>query len=48
MRSQTYADPVAAFVGARTAALPGDRIVVFGSFFVVGDILGFLEDEGAA
>ncbi|MCC6301513.1 MAG: bifunctional tetrahydrofolate synthase/dihydrofolate synthase [Gammaproteobacteria bacterium] len=38
------ADPLAARRAARAAALPGDRIVVFGSFHTVGAVLGALRD----
>ncbi len=48
IRAMTYDNAVAAFRGARQAAALDDRIVAFGSFFVVGDIIGALEGEGSA
>lgn len=37
-----HADAVAGYEAARAAAAPPDRIVVFGSFYTVGDILAHL------
>ncbi|MGB3071348.1 MAG: bifunctional tetrahydrofolate synthase/dihydrofolate synthase [Ottowia sp.] len=37
--SGTYSDPQSALRAAAAAADPADRIVVFGSFFTVGDVL---------
>ena len=39
----TYKSPVSAFRHARRAARQRDRIVVFGSFYLVGDIIGTLQ-----
>ncbi len=39
----TFGDPVTAFAAARRAAQDEDRIVAFGSFYLVGDILASLE-----
>lgn len=36
-------NPIEAFLTAKNLAKPGDRIVIFGSFYTVGDIIGFLE-----
>lgn len=40
----TYDSPIVAFKHARRAARQRDRIVVFGSFYLVGDILAYLQD----
>lgn len=42
-----HATPVAAFEAARRAAEANDRIVVFGSFHTVGDIMSVLEKSGS-
>jgi dihydrofolate synthase/folylpolyglutamate synthase len=34
-----YADPATALIAARAAACPGDRIVVFGSFHTIAELL---------
>ncbi|HRQ58089.1 MAG TPA: bifunctional tetrahydrofolate synthase/dihydrofolate synthase [Azoarcus taiwanensis] len=41
-----FDSPAQAFDAARKAASESDRILVFGSFMTVADVLGFLEDEG--
>ena len=43
MEAETYRDAVRAFQGARAHARPVDRVVAFGSFHVVGDIIGSFE-----
>jgi dihydrofolate synthase/folylpolyglutamate synthase len=43
LRLETFSDPVAAFAAARQAAREEDRIVAFGSFYLVGAILASLE-----
>ena len=43
MEAETYRDAVQAFRGARARARPVDRVVAFGSFHVVGDIIGSFE-----
>ena len=40
-----YADPVTAYRAAMKDARPGERIVVFGSFQVVGAILSLVDGE---
>lgn len=42
-----FADAVAAYEAAHAAAGPTDRVVVFGSFYTVGDILAHLNAEPA-
>ena len=39
MQRQQYPDPVAAYAAALAAAQPGDRIVVFGSFHTIAELL---------
>ena len=41
-----FESPAQAFDAARKAAGESDRILVFGSFLTVADVLGFLEGEG--
>jgi len=43
--AEVYPDAVAAFQGARAAAAQADRVVAFGSFFIVGDIIAGLGRE---
>ncbi len=43
---RTYATPPEAFVAAQQDSVAEDRLVAFGSFFTVGDILQHLESEG--
>lgn len=40
-----FSHPAAAYVAAREEANAEDRIVIFGSFYTVGDIIAFLEQE---
>jgi dihydrofolate synthase/folylpolyglutamate synthase len=42
----THDSVVSAFKAAQRAANPDDRIVVFGSFYTVGDIIRVLENNG--
>ena len=41
----TFPDPVAAYVFACKQSTINDRICVFGSFYVVGKVMGYLEQE---
>jgi len=41
-------EPVSAYQRALGTAQPGDRIVVFGSFYLVGAILAVLREDTAA
>ena len=41
----TFPDPVAAYVFACKQSTKNDRICVFGSFYVVGKVMGYLEEE---
>lgn len=43
LEAETYRDAVQAFRAARASAGPADRVVAFGSFYVVGDIIGSFE-----
>ena len=43
---ECYPNPVDAFQAAMNQAEEQDRIVIFGSFHTVGDIIGFLEEAG--
>ncbi|MDP6399657.1 MAG: bifunctional tetrahydrofolate synthase/dihydrofolate synthase [Arenicellales bacterium] len=45
---QSCPEPVSAYQRALRTAQPGDRIVVFGSFYLVGAILALLREETAA
>jgi dihydrofolate synthase/folylpolyglutamate synthase len=36
-------DPAAAFVAAQEAALEADKIIVFGSFLTVGEVIAWLK-----
>ena len=40
-----FSSPAAAYVAAREQANAEDRIVIFGSFHTVGDIIALLEQE---
>ena len=40
-----YNNPVAAYIAAIKNAQAEDRVVIFGSFHTVGDIIGFLEED---
>jgi dihydrofolate synthase/folylpolyglutamate synthase len=46
--AQVFASPAIAFAHARSAANGDDRIVVFGSFLTVADVMRSLEDASAA
>jgi dihydrofolate synthase/folylpolyglutamate synthase len=41
----TFPDPIAAYVFACKQSTINDRICVFGSFYVVGKVMGYLEQE---
>jgi len=42
---QQFPTPVEAFLSARSAASASDRIIVFGSFYTVGDIIELFEQD---
>jgi dihydrofolate synthase/folylpolyglutamate synthase len=43
--AREHASPVDAFISARENAQPDDKIVVFGSFVTVGNVMAYLEAE---
>jgi len=43
VESNVFSSPVEAFIAAKLICKPEDRLVAFGSFFTVGDILSYLE-----
>jgi dihydrofolate synthase/folylpolyglutamate synthase len=47
-RYRTFVNPVAAYDAVREMVNTADRIVIFGSFYTVGDIIAFLEQESSA
>jgi dihydrofolate synthase/folylpolyglutamate synthase len=42
---QQFPSPVEAYLSARSAAVASDRIIVFGSFYTVGDIIELFEQD---